>query len=134
MICLFLGFTMLFFHIIDDYYLQGVLANLKQKTWWEKNVPKEEYKNDYRMALFMHGFSWSFMIHLPLIIFQFIHGELFSSNSFLAFIVISIAVNNLIHSLIDNAKANKFKLNLIQDQLLHLFQIILVVVMFAILF
>ena len=130
MIYLFLGFTMLFFHIVDDYYLQGWLANGKQRSWWEKNAPKEEYKNDYKMALFMHGFSWSFMVHLPLVIFQFIQGRLFS-DSFLSFIIISLAVSSVIHSSIDDAKANKFKLNLIQDQLLHILQIILILLSFV---
>lgn len=30
--------TMLFCHIVDDYYLQGWLASAKQKSWWEKNA------------------------------------------------------------------------------------------------
>ena len=34
-------------HIVDDYMLQGILASLKQKQWWEKNYPQEIYKNDY---------------------------------------------------------------------------------------
>ena len=58
--------TMLFCHIVDDYYLQGWLASAKQKLWWEKNVPDKLYKNDYIMALCEHAFSWTFMIMLPL--------------------------------------------------------------------
>lgn len=26
---------MIFAHIIDDYYLQGILAHMKQKVWWD---------------------------------------------------------------------------------------------------
>ena len=58
-------FTMIFCHIVDDYYLQGWLASAKQKSWWEKNAPEKLYKYDYLAALFMHSFSWSFMIMLP---------------------------------------------------------------------
>lgn len=61
-------FAMLFLHIIDDYVLQGVLANLKQQSWWKKNVPDSLYRNDYKIALIEHGYEWSFMIHLPFFI------------------------------------------------------------------
>ena len=43
--------SMLFCHIVDDYYLQGWLASAKQKGWWRKNSPELLYKNDYVMAL-----------------------------------------------------------------------------------
>lgn len=46
--------TMIFCHIVDDYYLQGWLASAKQKSWWKKNAPDDLYKHDYLMALFMH--------------------------------------------------------------------------------
>lgn len=62
---IFILFTMIFCHIVDDYYLQGWLASAKQKSWWEKNAPGKLYKYDYLAALFMHSFSWSFMIMLP---------------------------------------------------------------------
>ena len=38
---------MIFCHIVDDYYLQGKLASMKQKSWWEKNAPDRLYKYDY---------------------------------------------------------------------------------------
>lgn len=34
-------FTMIFCHIVDDYYLQGWLASAKQKSWWEKERTRE---------------------------------------------------------------------------------------------
>ena len=43
-------FAMLFCHIVDDYYLQGILASMKQKSWWEANAPVPLYKNDYKMS------------------------------------------------------------------------------------
>ena len=59
---IFMLISMLFCHIIDDYCLQGILASMKQKSWWVKNNPEEKYNKDYIMALFMHSASWSFMI------------------------------------------------------------------------
>ena len=67
------------------------------------------------MALTCHSFSWSFMIMLPWIIYA---G--FSLN----FALIAIPINAIIHAIVDDLKANKHKLNLIQDQLIHLAQIV----------
>ena len=110
---------MLFCHIVDDYYLQGWLASAKQKSWWEKNNPNPLYKNDYIMALLEHAFSWTFMIHLPLIIIMIITGKYIAFHLFLILFVI----NWLIHVITDDMKANKLKINLIQDQLVHICQI-----------
>lgn len=108
---------MLFCHIMDDYYLQGILASMKQKSWWEKQAPDEMYKHDYLVALLMHSISWSFMIMLPLLIhFKFDPPSLF---------LILWVANTAIHFIVDNLKANKRKINLIQDQALHMVQILI---------
>lgn len=36
----FLLLLMIFLHIVDDYYLQGILASMKQKEWWHKTAPE----------------------------------------------------------------------------------------------
>lgn len=106
---------MIFCHIVDDYYLQGLLANLKQKSWWEKQAPDEMYKHDYLMALLMHSMSWAFMIMLPLLVyFRFDPPKLF---------LILWLANTAIHFVVDDLKANKRKINLIQDQTVHMVQI-----------
>ena len=107
--------TMIFLHIVDDYYLQGILAHMKQKKFWKEQAPDELYKYDYIWALIMHAFSWTFMIMLPLI---------FVSPISPAFYIIFV-VNLAVHAYVDNLKANKHKINLWQDQLIHLAQIIL---------
>lgn len=117
--------SMIFCHIVDDYYLQGLLASLKQKSWWEKNAPDKLYKNDYIMALIMHSLSWSFMIMLPLAFYN-------SFNVDWSFTVIFI-INALIHGIVDNLKANAKKINLIQDQTIHIIQIILTFVILTML-
>lgn len=114
---------MIFCHIIDDYCLQAFcLASLKQKKYWKENAPQPKYKYDYIVALLMHAFSWSFMIHLPIIL----------NYNFMPWIAYSVIINTLIHAIVDNLKANKMKLNLIQDQLIHIIQIIVVFIIFKI--
>ena len=108
-------FAMIFAHIVDDFYLQGILAKMKQKDWWEKQDGyRSFYKNDYIAALLAHGFSWSFMIMLPFIIFGFMHWS----------ILFSICFNAPLHAYIDHYKANRKEINLIVDQVCHLNQIL----------
>lgn len=117
---------MIFCHIVDDYYLQGWLASAKQKKWWENQSNFcEKYKNDYIVALLMHSFSWSFMIMIPIAICT----KFCVSTDFL----ILFFANILLHCLVDNAKANLLKINLIQDQIIHVVQIIITfLIMFSI--
>ena len=111
---------MLFCHIVDDYYLQGWFASAKQKKWWEQNAPNVLYKNDYIMALIEHAFSWTFMIHIPIITYLIFMGNLPNIYLFLAV----FTINWLVHMLTDNAKANQMKINLIIDQSIHIIQIV----------
>lgn len=115
---LFIVTLMVFCHIVDDYYLQGILAQMKQKTWWRFDIydPKF-YGKDYLMALSMHGFSWAFMVMLPIAAYM----NFFPSPLF----YILFVANWVIHSLIDHLKANVRCINLITDQLLHIMQIVL---------
>lgn len=48
--------SMLFLYLIADYNLQGVLAQFKQKKWWEENYPQKQYKNDWIIAFVEHSF------------------------------------------------------------------------------
>lgn len=113
--------AMIFLHIVDDYYLQGWLASAKQKSYWEQNAPDKLYKRDYIMALFMHSFSWAFMIMLIPTIYALTVAT--SINVATIMIVIFFVFNLCLHMYTDNQKANKKKINLIQDQLIHLTQI-----------
>lgn len=108
---------MILFHLIDDYVLQGWLATAKQKEWWRKQENYDEmYKNDYKAALICHGLSWSIMVHLPVIFFRVFYVDWY--------LFVMILVMAFCHVYIDNLKANKKVLNLVQDQSLHLFQIV----------
>lgn len=107
---------MIFMHVVDDYYLQGILASMKQRSWWKENAPQEMYKNDYLPALIAHSFSWAFMILLPLA---------FSLKSINFSFFILFFINMIGHAIVDNEKVNRKTINLCEDQLVHLIQIIL---------
>ena len=113
---LFVLLSMVFCHIVDDYYLQGKLALFKQKSWWEEKAPDQLYKHDYIVALMMHSFSWAFMIMLPVAVSQEFQIEA-------AFVTMFI-INTVVHAIVDHLKANKRKINLVTDQLIHIGQII----------
>ena len=113
---LFVLLSMMFCHIVDDYYLQGKLALFKQKSWWEEKAPDEMYKHDYIVGLMMHSFSWAFMIMLPVAVSQEFQIE--------AVFVTMFIINTAVHAIVDDLKANKRKINLVTDQLIHICQII----------
>lgn len=113
---IFVLLAMIFLHIIDDYKLQGILASMKQKKWWEEQKEyKNLYKYDYIPALIEHSFSWTFMIMLPIAIM--LHFNV-------GWWVIAYIMNMIIHAFVDNLKANQFKINLVVDQTIHIVQIV----------
>ena len=119
---LFLVLSMIFCHIVDDYYLQGWLASAKQKKYWQDNAPDKMYRYDYIWALLMHSFSWSFMVMLPIAFsLSFDVNVLFGSV---------FAFNVVIHAFTDDLKANKKKINLWVDQIIHLTQIVITAIIF----
>ncbi len=108
---------MIFLHIVDDFYLQGKLAKMKQKKWWQEQTDNELYKYDYIMALMIHAFSWTFCIMFPVLVLY----KLQTTPMFLLF----FGMNFTIHAIVDDHKANKLTINLVQDQLIHIIQILI---------
>ena len=118
---------MIFMHVIEDFHLQGILADLKQRDWWVeqeyKHIEKKKdygdgiewkYDKDYIVALLFHGFEWAFFVCIPLMYFVGFTPELF----------FGIIVQAVLHAMIDDLKCNRMKLNLWQDQALHMIQIL----------
>ena len=106
-------------HLIADFTLQGCLASLKQKRWWDAQLEKhnmtdkaEFYKHDYIAGLIVHSMMWSLVTFLPLML-------VVSPGKFTSIVV----MNMLWHAYIDNEKANALSVNLITDQLSHLLQV-----------
>lgn len=105
---------MLLGHLVADYTLQGWLADGKQESWWKKvcgGVIPDKYKNDYIVALCCHALYWSIFICAPF----------YTSSNFLP----AIILNTMVHAIVDDLKANQKVINLVQDQLIHLAQILL---------
>lgn len=127
----------LFLHVWADFYKQGWLAQSKCKSWWreqedctytnldgvKKILPL--YKNDYWGILMAHSIHWSFCVMLPSVIY----GVLQTSNIevFGSIVLAMFVTNTVFHSIIDNLKANVTCINLLQDQIIHIMQIILTI-------
>jgi len=118
---LFILLAMIFLHIYDDFVSQPVILNkLKQQSWWKQNLNEkmfQKYQYDYIAGLIIHAISWAFMMMLPIALKM-------SFNVPPLFGVLFIA-NVVIHASIDHSKANKGQITLIEDQIFHLFQIII---------
>ena len=126
-----LFFVMFWLHLIDDFRLQGLIGNLKQKSWWEKNYRNKLYKDDWEFALFEHSFSWSFTTHIPLLIISLYS---YYANRYLYALwlyVWCIVFNTLLHMIIDNSKANKQEISLSTDQIFHIAQIVISFMMYS---
>lgn len=115
---IFVIFFMLFMHILDDFVLQpmGFLSNGKQRSWWEKNAPDEKYEYDYFVCLVMHSISWTFMIQLPIALYYHLNiGGIY---------LVLFILNTVIHIIVDDCEANLLAFSLLQDQSIHILQII----------
>lgn len=118
---IFIVLSMIFCHILDDYKIQaGVLNSLKQKSWWKENTPKgvpdRFYRHDYIVGLIMHSMSWSFMVLLPIAVYYGFNVDWTFALTF--------TINAALHAIIDDLKANRFRINLVTDQILHMIQIV----------
>lgn len=134
-----LFFLMLFCHIFDDFYLQGILADMKQKSYWDKCTIKlsienrRMYMNDYKIAIIIHALSWGISINLPIFIVLIISRSIIP-NMFGVLLLAELIINILIHAMVDNEKANKKSINLIQDQLIHFSQVFITFIIWCIIF
>lgn len=120
--------SMLFMHIFADYNLQGILASMKQKEFWKKELGYNDnqlenslYKTDYKCALLMHSLQWTICIFVMPLIYMYINS--FEMNEYI--ILLLFIGETYIHYIVDDLKANDRKINLWDDQLLHILQIII---------
>lgn len=114
-------------HVFADFHLQGILADLKQRSWWEeqeyKIIMKKKkdygdgiewiYDKDHIPALWLHAFEWSFIVCIPLMYFVGFTWE----GACL------VLLNTAIHAYVDNLKCNEMEINLVVDQVCHLIQL-----------
>ena len=117
-------------HFVADYTLQGCLSNLKQRKWWVdyfnnqifslRVVHSRKYRHDYICGLVCHALYWTLVTFAPLL-------WIAKGVTALALIVLG---NTLFHAVVDHMKCNCYKINLWQDQVLHLAQIVVTYVIF----
>ena len=115
-------------HVFADFHLQGILADMKQRGWWEKyecEFIKEMtdcgadriewiYDKDYAVALLIHSFEWAFIVCIPLMYFV---GFTWQGACL-------VLLNTAIHAYVDDLKCNEKEINLVVDQCCHLTQIV----------
>jgi fatty acid desaturase len=111
----------LFMHVIADYNLQGILAMMKQRDWWKENAPEGLYKNDYLAALIAHAFMWSCLIILPALVICWNALPWW-------FYMVWLCTSVFAHSIVDDTKANRKCINLVSDQLLHVLNMALLLI------
>mgnify|MGYP004653094531 CR=1 FL=1 len=115
--------AMIWCHLDNDFRKQGILASMKQKSWWEQQDGYNDmYKHDYIAALWTHAIWWGIELHIPVIAYIWYKGQLTPAHIWL--LVTVMVAQIMIHKSIDDAKANQKLINLIIDQALHVFQIL----------
>ena len=120
---------MLFLHSYADYHLQGILASMKQKGWWESQIPNlssTRYIADYKAALIAHSFEWAFAVTLPAL-YQIVNAntgltwpDIRTGSIYICLLV----AGTFLHGIVDNMKANDHSINLISDQVFHIVQVV----------
>jgi hypothetical protein len=116
--------SMLFCHILADFNMQGMLKYFKQESYWKKlfinkRYPNLDKENDYVVALLIHSIMWTFMMNLPIILMYYA-GKLEINTVFFVF---ELIVNFIIHTIVNDKKANNFELTFTEDQTIHFLQI-----------
>ena len=115
----FILFSMIFCHIIADFHIQNsFMAEFKQKKAW-RGFGKERYSRDWIPVLVIHAFSWSFFTFLPLLYYVYTKDITFNTLTDI------ILLNAIVHFIVDDQKCNRFTINLIVDQEIHILQIVL---------
>lgn len=129
----FILIVMILLHVIEDFHLQGILADMKQKSWWSKQLvdfpPKKAntYRKDYVVSLIVHSLENAIFVTLPLMINDLYYTfTVNKDNSLCIAWLFDIFVIGYLHYWIDDLKCNKMKINLIVDQLLHFVIIIFI--------
>lgn len=96
---------------------------MKQKSWWEQQDGyNDTYEYDYIAALWTHAIWWGIELHIPVIAYIWYKGQLTPTR--IVLLVFVMVVQIATHKIIDDAKANLKLINLVTDQSLHVFQIV----------
>lgn len=127
MIGLIVLLAMYFLHVIEDFHVQGLLGQLKQKkTWVEycKNEPEsfQRYRNDYKVCLLLHAFEWSCFIMAPMFVLMLGYYKAWTFSIIIP-LFMTLGLNIRLHYDIDDMKCNRMEISLVTDQIIHAIQI-----------
>lgn len=121
--------SMLAMHVIGDWVLQTpLMCDLKQKAWWQQNYGFQKNARDYKMVILMHSMLWSACVMMPVLVYQLWIG---CSDLKAIVLLLVFVINMLVHAWIDDLKANKDKLSLVDDHAVHLLQVAIIFFFFA---
>lgn len=107
---------MILCHIIEDFHIQGKMADMKQSSFWRPYG--EKYANDWKPVIILHGMEWAMLTSMPCVVMSWFDVPMW--------FVLVIVTMGLLHAYIDHLKANVGKINLITDQTLHMTQIMII--------
>ena len=118
---------MFLLHFFADFNLQigSGMDKFKQWRWWREQIPEndeaawEQYKDDYKVALWCHSFYWALIVCLPLVACG---GIAYMANAL---------AHAAVHYVVDDMKANWLRLNLKWDQAIHAVQVLCVWAVFV---
>lgn len=114
---------MIFAHIVADFYIHGVVNSAMSKDWWLRNQPGIRNRYDYIVFVVLHSIFWTFSILFPIA---------YKLNfAFSWFYTIAFVLNAVLHGFADNIRINHKEINLIVQEIVHLWQITLTYLLFV---
>ena len=130
-----------FTNLMEVYHIQGCLKEQRTQKWWEdglnklhgctnireKNPAAWKYeKNSWIPCLIAHAFEWAFLSILPLAVYGYCKFG-FSNTAFWWTFIFTFFGNVILHYVIDILRTHVRKITWFVDQLLHCFQVIIMV-------
>ena len=115
---------MILAHIVEDFHLQGKLAEMKQKAWWKSEAERHGidyggsiYTSDHVPVLLLHGAEWAICVTIPVMLYC---GTILLPDWY----CVAIIVMAMFHAAVDHMKCNLYLINLNADQAVHIAQVV----------
>jgi len=122
---------MILAHVIEDFHLQGRMAEMKQKEWWYGQFARisarqsdrdmsdimATYGRDYVPVLLLHGVEWAICVTIPVMLYC---GTILLPDWY----CVAIIVMAMLHAAVDHMKCNLYLINLNADQAVHIAQVV----------
>lgn len=113
---------MVLLHVIEDFHMQGIMAQMKQREFW-REYP-EMYADDWIPVILLHGFEWAMIVSVPCLLASWFDVS--------AWFIVTMVAMGLVHAYVDHLKANRLRITLVQDQAMHIVQIAVILVVYMV--